>query len=41
MINMCDAYMMIFNWLMGLVRRMIGLIVVENEESESLTVIVE
>ncbi len=38
---MCDAYMMFFSWLAGLIRKVMGLIVVENEESESLTVIVE
>ena len=41
MINICDTYMMIFNWLIGLVRRVIGLIAVDDEEHEVLTPVIE
>jgi hypothetical protein len=38
---MCDAYTMMFNWLIGLVRKVIGLIAVEEEEHEVLTAVIE
>jgi hypothetical protein len=35
MINSCDIHMMILNWLVGLIRRVIGLIVSKMESQES------
>ena len=41
MINMCDTYTMIFNWLIGLTKNVIGLMAVEEEEHEVLTAVIE
>ncbi len=41
MINMCDAYMMIFDWLTNQLKELASLIVMNENEQESFNAVME